>query len=79
MFPALAEKGMEKELKFLYSVALSPKEDIRSAVHLYTKVYNTNSGNCTMEMLVKQSKRMQIDLSNMKSILDRIEKIGVRT
>lgn len=69
MFPLLTEKGMERELMFLYGVAQSPKEDIRSAVNLYTKVYNTHNGNCTMEMLAKYAKRMQIDLTNVKEKL----------
>lgn len=75
LFPELAKKGMKDELKFLYGVALSPKEDIRSAVHLYTKIYNTHSGKCTVEMLAKQAKRMQVDITNINAIMNRLKAV----
>ena len=75
LFPELARKGMKQELKFLYGIALSPKEDIRSAVHLYTKIYNVHNGNCTIEMLVKQAKRMQVDITNINAIMNRLNAI----
>lgn len=75
LFPELSEKGMKQELKFLYGIALSPKEDIRSAVHLYTKVYNTHNGKCTVEMLAKQAKRMQVDVTNIDTIMNRLKVI----
>lgn len=75
LFPELARKGMKDELKFLYGVALSPKEDIRSAVHLYTKIYNVHKGNCTVEMLAKQAKRMQVDITNINAIMNRLKAV----
>ena len=75
LFPELAKKGMKDELKFLYGVALSPKEDIRSAVHLYTKIYNVHKGNCTVEMLAKQAKRMQVDITNINTIMNRLKAV----
>lgn len=75
LFPELAKKGMKDELKFLYGISLSPKEDIRSAVHLYTKIYNTHSGKCTLEMLTKQAKRMQVDVTNIDAVMNRLKAI----
>ena len=75
LFPELTKKGMKDELKFLYGVALSPKEDIRSAVHLYTKIYNVHKGNCTVEMLAKQAKRMQVDITNINAIMNRLKAV----
>ncbi len=75
LFPELAEKGVKDELKFLYGIALSPKEDIRSAIHLYTKIYNTHGGKCTVEMLAKQAKRMQVDVTNIEAIMKRLKAI----
>ena len=72
MFPILKEQGMIKELRFLYIVALSPKEDIRSAVHLFTTMYNR--GRYDFDSLVKQAKNMQIDLSNMPQIMKALER-----
>lgn len=75
LFPELVRKGMKDELKFLYGVALSPKEDIRSAVHLYTKIYNVHKGNCTVEMLAKRAKRMQVDITNINAIMNRLKAV----
>lgn len=75
LFPELTEKGMKDELRFLYGIALSPKEDIRSAIHLYTKIYNVHSGKCTIEMLTKQAKRMQIDVTNFNAIMNRLKAV----
>lgn len=75
LFPELTKKGMKDELKFLYGVALSPKEDIRSAVHLYTKIYNTHKGKCTTEMLKKQARRMQIYVPDVKATTDRMNAV----
>lgn len=70
MFPILKEQNMVKELKFLHSIALSPKEDIRSAVHLFTTMYNR--GHYDFDSLVKQAKNMQIDLSNLPHIIKKL-------
>lgn len=75
LFPELTKKGMKDELKFLYGVALSPKEDIRSAINLYTKIYNVHDGKCTVEMLAKQSKRMQVDITNINTIMNRLKTV----
>lgn len=75
LFPELTKKGMKDELKFLYGVALSPKEDIRSAVHLYTKIYNVHNGKCTTEMLKKQARRMQIYVPDVKATTDRMKAV----
>lgn len=75
LFPELAKKGMKDELKFLYGIALSPKEDIRSAVHLFTTVYNRKNGNCTIEMLEKQAKRMQVDVANIGAVMNRLRTV----
>lgn len=75
LFPEFARKGMKDGLKFLYGAALSPKEDIRSAVHLYTKIYNVHSGKCTVEMLAKQAKRMQSDITNINAVMNRLRAV----
>lgn len=75
LFPELAKKGMKDELKFLYGIALSPKEDIRSAIHLYTKIYNVHNGKCTFEMLKKQARRMQVDVTNIDAVMNRLKAI----
>lgn len=75
LFPELAKKGMKDELKFLYGIALSPKEDIRSAVHLFTTVYNRKNGVCTIEMLEKQAKRMQVDVTNIETVMNRLRAV----
>lgn len=75
LFPELTKKGMKDELKFLYGVALSQREDIRSAIHLYTKIYNVHKGNCTIEMLAKQAKRMQVDITNIDAVMNKLRAI----
>ncbi len=40
LFPELVKKNMQEELDYLCAIAILPQENIRSAVHLYTTVYN---------------------------------------
>ena len=75
LFPELTKKGMKDELRFLYGIALSSKEDIGSAIHLYTKIYNVHGGKCTIEMLTKQAKRMQVDVTNFNAIMNRLKAV----
>lgn len=71
LFPVLARRGMKKELKFLHAIALSPKEDIRTAVNLFTIAYNKNRYN--LEGLVRQAKYMNVEIENLESILRKIK------
>lgn len=71
LFPILARRGMKKELMFLHAIALSPKEDIRTAVNLFTTAYNKNRYN--LKGLVKQAKYMNVELENLESILRKIK------
>lgn len=71
LFPILARRGMKKELMFLHAIALSPKEDIRTAVNLFTVAYNKNRYN--LEGLVKQAKYMNVEIENLESVLRKIK------
>lgn len=71
LFPILARRGMKKELMFLHAIALSPKEDIRTAVNLFTVAYNKNRYN--LEGLVKQAKYMNVEIENLENILRKIK------
>lgn len=71
LFPVLARRKMKKELMFLHAIALSSKEDIRTAVNLFTIAYNKNRYN--LEGLVRQAKYMNVEIENLESILRKIK------